>query len=200
MPYQFQPDILALTVLALLSEQPRHPYDLQRLIRERHKEFAAQKERGLYHAVNRLAARGLIEPLETSREGRRPERTIYRITERGSEEFETRLRDLLENPRAEHPAFSAAVSFLSYLSKSSAREALQARTVALEAHIAGLTASLRVLQSDLGLPRLFLLEHELGQALLAAELGWVRGLIDDVNAGRLAWDPASLGQLFAGYN
>ncbi|HVA23329.1 MAG TPA: PadR family transcriptional regulator [Chloroflexota bacterium] len=189
------PDLLALTVLGLLSEQPRHPYDLQRLIRSRHKDFAAEKARGLYHAVDRLVRKSLIEPVETNREGRRPERTIYQLTENGRDEFETWLRDLLENPVAEHPVFTAAVSFLCYLPQATACEALQARTVALESEIAGLDAALRVLQENLALPRLFLIEHEFTRALRAAELAWVRGLIDDMTAGRLGWDRAALQEL-----
>ncbi|MFI5266845.1 MAG: PadR family transcriptional regulator [Chloroflexota bacterium] len=186
------PDLLALTVLGLLSEQPRHPYDIQRLIRCRHKDFAADKARGLYHAVDRLVRKGLIEPVETNRDGRRPERTIYQLTEQGRDEFVSWLRDLLENPVAEHPVFTAAVSFLPYLPQEAAREALQARTVALESEIAGLDAAQRVLQANLDLPRLFLIEHEYTRALRAAELEWVRSLIDDITTGRLAWEPDAL--------
>jgi DNA-binding PadR family transcriptional regulator len=192
-------DLLSLTVLSLLSEQPRHPYDIQRLIRARHKDFAADKTRGLYHAVDRLLRYGLIELVETSREGRRPERTVYQVTDQGRDELEGWLRDLVENPVREFPAFTAAVSFLSYLPQTSAREALQARTVALESEIAALDAALRVLQTNLELPRLFLLEHEYTRGMRAAELVWVRGVIDDMTAGRLAWDPECLHELLIGH-
>ena len=38
-----------------------------------------------------------------------------------------------------------------------------------------------------GLPRLFLLEEECRKAVVQAELDWVRGVIDDLRTGRLAW-------------
>jgi hypothetical protein len=38
-----------------------------------------------------------------------------------------------------------------------------------------------------GLPRLFLLEEEYRKAVLIAELTWVRGVIEDLRAGRLTW-------------
>ena len=76
-------DMVALTTLGLLSEQPCHPYEIQRLLKERHKAYAVGKTRTLYRAIEELEAAGYIEPLETSREGRRPERTVYRITPEG---------------------------------------------------------------------------------------------------------------------
>jgi DNA-binding PadR family transcriptional regulator len=43
-------------VLNLLSEEPMHPYQIERIIRERHKEWAMGRTRSLYHAVDRLVA------------------------------------------------------------------------------------------------------------------------------------------------
>ncbi len=56
-------DVIALTVLALLTERPLHPYEMQRLMRERHKDFAIGKARSFYDAANRLLRDGLIEAL-----------------------------------------------------------------------------------------------------------------------------------------
>jgi DNA-binding PadR family transcriptional regulator len=181
-------DLLALTVLALLTEQPRHPYEIQRLIAERHKDFAAGKPRALYHAVDLLVRAGAIEPVETSREGRRPERTVYRITDEGREEFCTWLRELIEHPATEFPVFTAAVSFLAYLPVESAIAALQGRIVELTGQIAALDGGLRVLLERWRMPRLWLLEQELTRALRQAELDWVQALLDDLKNGTLTWD------------
>jgi DNA-binding PadR family transcriptional regulator len=189
-------DLLALPVLALLSEQPRHPYEIERLIRERRKDFAAGKRRGLYHAVERLVRDGYIEPVETSREGKRPERTVYRITAEGREELEGWLRELLQNPITEYPVFTTAVGFLGYLSSDTVVQALKARAVALETNIAGANTALAALQEQLHLPRLVLLEHEYTRALCRAELDWVYALIADIRAGRLSWDKDALDRLF----
>ena len=56
----------------------------------------------LYHTVERLHRLALIEPVETGREGRRPERTVYAITDAGRDEFTSNLRDLLRFPAARH--------------------------------------------------------------------------------------------------
>jgi len=99
-------NLVALTVLGMLSEHPSHTYEIQRQIRIRHKDFAAGKTRALYHAINELVSSGLAEPVETSRDGRRPERTVYQITEAGRLELTAWLTELLEAP-AEPPAAKA---------------------------------------------------------------------------------------------
>lgn len=181
-------DLLALTVLALLREQPRHPYEIQRVIRQRHKEFAMGKPRALYHAVDQLVRSGAIEPIETSREGKRPERTVYQITDVGREDFEAWLHDLIENPIQDYPPFTAAVNFMSHLPVAAVVESLQGRVVALESQIAGLDAALRSLRGTMQLPRLFVIEHEYIRALRHAELEWVKALLDDLQTGRLTWN------------
>src|ERR671932_469430 len=86
---------LALTALRLLHERPMHPYEMARIIQKRRIDVVLALKRGsLYHAVERLEREGLIEAAETSREGRRPERTVYRLTEAGRDEYEARLRAL----------------------------------------------------------------------------------------------------------
>ena len=76
---------VALSVLNLLAERPMHPYEMRVLMRQRHHDRAFQiRESSVYDTVARLADRGLIEPVEVSREGRRPERTVYSITETGA--------------------------------------------------------------------------------------------------------------------
>jgi len=185
-------DLIGLAVLGLLTEQPRHPYEMQRVMVERHKDFAKGKGRSLYDAVERLQRGGLIEPVETSREGHRPERTVYRVTEAGVEQFDVRLRELLTTPAAEHPTFAAAVGILGYLTPREALDALVDREVALVGLVAHLEAQARVLTEDLALPRLLTLELEVTLAWRSGELAWLRSLIEDLRAGRLTWDTAWL--------
>ena len=63
--------IWELTVLCTLREGAMHPYEIQRLLRERHKDELLVLKRGsLYHAINRLLLAGLIETVSTGRRGR----------------------------------------------------------------------------------------------------------------------------------
>jgi DNA-binding PadR family transcriptional regulator len=181
-------DMVALTTLGLLHEQPFHPYEIQRLLRERHKSYAVGKTRTLYRAIEELESAGYIEPIETSREGRRPERTVYRITPEGSEELENWLADLLSTPVDETPVFRVAVGLLGYLTQERVEAALARRVVGLRARVASLEAALGMAQEDLGLPRLVLLELEHAIALDAAEVEWIRSIIADMHSGALVWN------------
>src|SRR5271166_4427196 len=85
-----------------------HPYEMRALMRERgHDRAFTIREPSVYDTVARLASRGFIEPVEVSREGRRPERTVYAITEAGRDELLVWLRDLTSEPAADSPAFAA---------------------------------------------------------------------------------------------
>jgi DNA-binding PadR family transcriptional regulator len=181
-------DVIALTVLSLLSEEPMHPYQIERVIRERHKGWAMGKTRSLYHAVDHLVADELIEPLETSREGKRPERTVYTITDLGRDEHRAWLVDLIEQPAPEHPLFLIAMSFVAYLGSPGALDALRIRAVALEGQIAGVEVWNRALNQELRLPRAVTLEAELHLALQRAELEWVRSIVAEIESGKLHWD------------
>jgi DNA-binding PadR family transcriptional regulator len=189
MEFRTQPkDMVALTTLGLLSEQPCHPYEILRLLKERHKAYAVGKTRTLYRAIEELEAAGYIEPLETSREGRRPERTVYRITPEGSEELENWLADLLSTPVDETPVFRVAVGLLGYITQERAEAALATRVVTLRARVTGLDATLRMAQDDLGLPRLVLLELEHAMALARAEIEWIQSITADMQSGVLVWN------------
>src|SRR5262245_12338091 len=184
-------NLWSLTVLCLLQTRPMHPYEMQRLIREWHKdEFLDLKPGSLYHAIDRLRRGGLIEPVETSREGRRPERTVYRLTEQGEGETLVWLRELLARPSREPSQFFAALSFLPHLHPQDVLEQLQQRVGALEAEIVCLQTVLKEMVPRIG--RLVLIEVEYLRAMRKAELGWVKSLQDDLRSGRLVWDPEAV--------
>ncbi len=54
----------------------------------------------------------MVSPLKTRREGRRPERTVYMLTETERGDFLTWLRELLREPIKEHTQFAAGLFFL----------------------------------------------------------------------------------------
>ncbi|MFO0807713.1 MAG: PadR family transcriptional regulator [Gemmataceae bacterium] len=184
-------NLWSLTVLCLLRERPTHPYEMQRLIRERKKDVFLDLKRGsLYHSIARLHQAGLIEPVETTREGRRPERTTYRITADGERELSAWLRELLANPARDATQFFAGLSFLPHLSPADVIEQLEARAGLVEAEIADLDMVLLTMVPRIG--RLVLVEVEYAVTMKRAELAWVRALVEDLRAGRLAWEPETI--------
>lgn len=174
-------------VLAFLREQPMHPYQMQRLLRERRKdELLALKRGSLYHAINRLTREGLIEPVGIGREGRRPERTTYRLTPAGADALLDSLRLMISTREREPSELFAALSFLVYLTPGDAAAQLAARAGQLETEIEALAARRRQLLPRL--PRIHLLEEEYLLAMCRAERQWVRARLDEIGTGELTWD------------
>src|SRR5690349_11648977 len=104
-------NLLALAVLSYLNRQPMHPYQLSRTLRDHGDARSIKFTHGsLYMVVQQLARAGLIVEQETTREGQRPERTVYALTQAGRAEFRRWLRELVEVPQYEYPHFVAALS------------------------------------------------------------------------------------------
>ncbi|MET0863470.1 MAG: PadR family transcriptional regulator [Nakamurella sp.] len=180
---------LMLMVLVLLAEAPMHPYEMQRLMVWRGKDQVVRVQRGsLYPAVERLAKAGLIEPLETERAGRRPERTVYQLTEQGRDTAETWLATMIRTVRNEYPDFPAALSFIPMLSAAEARDQLLARRISLGKEIAAMRSLAGEMTESFKLPRLFVIEDEYRLAMLEAEHSWVGRIIDELTSGELYWD------------
>lgn len=177
---------LALAVMALLFERPMHAYEMVSVMKERGKhESVRLRYSSLYSVVAALEREGLIEPRETVREGRRPERTVYGITAVGREEFLTWLRELLSEPAKEYTQFAAGLSFIAALPPEEAAGLLEERVRLLEDEVGKMRSQLDEAVERLKLPRLFLIESEHELVLREAELGWVRGLVREINDGTM---------------
>jgi DNA-binding PadR family transcriptional regulator len=176
---------LALAVLMCLYERPMHPYEVATTLRHRHKNESVRLNYGsLYAVVGSLEKRGLIETSEVERDGRLPERTVYRITDPGRIEAHDWLAELLSKPLKEYPAFEAALSFLPALPPDETLALLAERAMDLELGLAR-SRGMREHVESLGLPRLLWVEAEYAARMLEAELGYVRQLIADITSGEL---------------
>jgi DNA-binding PadR family transcriptional regulator len=187
MNYMQKPGIWEISVLALLREMPMHPYEMQRLLRLRHKEEILDLKRGsLYHAIHRLTAAGLIAVKTTGRDGRRPERTTYKITPSGLNAFVETLRRIVATPRHESSEFMAATSFLIHLDPKEAIIHLEQRARSLQAEIRNRGTGLAAASSHV--LRINLIESEYLLVMLKAELAWVEQIKKEIQTGKLTWD------------
>src|SRR3954447_26224268 len=84
-----------LTLLGLLAEQPRHGYDLEKVIEERGvRAWTALGFSSIYYVLDKLAKRGLIEPVAAPTSAK--SRVAFRVTALGLEECATATREALE--------------------------------------------------------------------------------------------------------
>jgi len=176
-----------IAVLALLREAPMHPYQMQRLLKQRHKDELLVLKRGsLYHAINRLLDAGLIAAGKVERDGKRPERTTYRITPEGRAALKRMLEQMIAVPRRESSEFMAALSFLPHLEPAGAIAKLTERAQRLEEETGSHSADLKAAAQHV--PRLHLIESEYLIAMQRAELKWVRQLLSELTSRELDWN------------
>jgi DNA-binding PadR family transcriptional regulator len=177
-------NLLALAVLALVAERPMHPYEMASTLRERGKDASIKINWGsLYTVVQNLEKHGLIQATETTRQGRRPERTVYSITDTGREELEDWLRELISVPDKEYTRFEAALSVLGVLHPDEAVRLLEQRLRTLHFTIAAERAALNAASEEI--PRIFLIEGEYSVAMRQAEADWIGSLLKDLADGSI---------------
>ncbi|MEU9364661.1 PadR family transcriptional regulator [Streptomyces avermitilis] len=176
---------LALAVMVLLTEKPMHPYEIAQTLRRRGKDTTTKINYGsLYTVVQNLEKHGFVEVAEVQRQGNRPERTLYGITDAGREEATEWLSDLLAVPAREYPIFETALSLLGVLHPDEVTRLLDERLTQLEVQVASARGGLEKLYETL--PRLFLVETEYQLHMVEAQAEWVRGFLRELHDGSLA--------------
>jgi DNA-binding PadR family transcriptional regulator len=175
-------NLLGLTLLALLDPGlPMHPYQLAAVLRRTGKDQNFTIKWGsLYTVVQNLERHGLIEAAGNSRQGRRPERTAYTVTDAGRAELRQWLSELVADPVPEQSPFRAALAVLSVLPPDQAADLLRHRLAALEAQVGVQRAELA---DSMRYERIFLIEGEYALAMRQAEADWVRRLLGDLEDG-----------------
>lgn len=178
---------LAISALALLSERPMHPYEMhQTLIQRREDRIVKVRPGSLYHAIDKLAELGLVRAARTEREGNRPERTTYEITERGQLALTERVAELIAAPEYEYPSFPLAISEAHNLPRRTVLDVVRRRLAALEARRTEFVDGRRELR-DRELPRRYWLDLDYLIAILDAERRWLTQLVADLESGELPW-------------
>ncbi len=178
-------NLLALAVLSLLTERPMHPYEISSVMKQRELSTVIKLNySSLYAVMETLQREGLIVPVETQREGRYPERTVYTTTDAGQSELLDWLRSLLRQPMMEYSQFAAGLAFLGNLSPIEVVTLLEEHSRHLEKQMSDTRASIeRGLQ--IGVDRLFLTEDRYTLALLEARLTFIRQFLSEVSDGTL---------------
>jgi DNA-binding PadR family transcriptional regulator len=173
-----------MVVLSLVCEEPMHPYRMQALIKERGKDQIANvaQRNSVYQTIDALLRSGLIAVRETSREERRPERTVYEATEEGRRTLVAWMRTVLSTPAREFPDFPAALSLMVVLEPEDVRALLETRLEALQKRVTELEGPVPE-----EFPRVFLLEGEYIASVVRAEITWLRGVVADLRSRRLFW-------------
>lgn len=183
---------LALAVLSMLMEaeqlqqQALHPYRMQRLIKDRGKDEVVNvgQRASLYRTIERLHRSQLIRVVASNRANKRPERTLYELTDEGRRVWREWMLDALETPVRPYSEFPAAIAFIPLLEPDEVLEQLELRQEKLVSELERIRA---IVAETTEIGRLFALEMECLQATTAAELEWVGSIIGDLRSGSVTW-------------
>jgi len=188
-------NLLALAVMTYLIRGPMHPYQLSRTLRDNGDARSIKFTHGtLYMVVEQLARAGFITEQETTREGHRPERTVYALTDAGRRELRDWMRELVAEPQHEYPQFVAALSLIAALPPDEVTDLLEHRL----RRLAELRAEIRELVDGAlaaDVHPLFLVEEEYRLAMAGAEAAFVARFLDQINHPETGW-----AQLWAGFH
>ncbi|MER7446888.1 PadR family transcriptional regulator [Microbacterium sp. NPDC097977] len=181
---------MGVMVLALLREGDMHPYEMVRLMRSRRDERLLSITNGtLYHTVGRLQREGLIDEVGIDRDGNRPERTTYTLTDAGTDVLVDWLRRELSV--IDRPAeFRIALAEAHNLERADVIESLRSRRDALdEGHVAHRDGLVDARAK--AVPEQVLVEFDRQEVLLGAELRWLDSLLERLESEEFAWGPTA---------
>jgi DNA-binding PadR family transcriptional regulator len=84
-----------LVVLGLLNEKPRYGYEIKTIIDHVMSHIIDVSSGSLYYTLKKLKEQELVEESAIEKVGRRPERSVYRITDKGKELLERDLPQVI---------------------------------------------------------------------------------------------------------
>lgn len=164
-----------LLILGLLKESPRHGYEIKLRVKQILSLFSGLNLKSVYYPLSVLERKGLVKRC-TRKPGKRPQRFVYTLTNKGQMRFEELLtKSLLELKR---PQFSLHLSlyFLNYIQPKVAQRRLKGRIFILNKLSRDIKQMIKNRQKkSLPLSLSRILEHNL--KMLQAESGFLADLI-----------------------
>lgn len=158
-----------IVLLSLLAEQPRHGYDLDRVVEQRgYRQWTSLAFSSVYYLLKRLSERGLLEPDEGS-QGRR---TVFRVTEAGCRELRQAAGERVLAPAPPSAGVLPALNAYSRLDDPALAALLARRAEAL----LGRLDELRALRAQVDEEHaLAIFDYEILRQ--EADLAWTRSLL-----------------------
>jgi len=182
---------LGVMILALLREDDMHPYEMIRLMRHRHDDRIVSVTNGtIYHTVARLEKSGLLAEVGVDRDGNRPERTTYTLTDDGHDavaEWVRRELPLLERP----VEFRVALAEAHNLPREDVVALLSLRLSGLARARDELADGIRGARENVAdaapVIEQYLIEIDRARALLAADHDWLAALLERLAHPDFVW-------------
>jgi DNA-binding PadR family transcriptional regulator len=170
---------------AIGIHEPVHGYVVRRELSRWHAdEWARLNPGSVYNAMRTLERQGLIEAVIAPEQARGPQRTSYRLTPSGREEFLTLVRDGLEVPAPNQAdVLHAALCFIWALPREEVIELLERRCEAIVAERRAAETEMAEVISDPGRPDHVAEVIAVRAQRLGGELAWARSFVERIRCG-----------------
>jgi len=164
-----------LLLLGLLKERPRHGYEIKVKIKEILSLFAGVDLKSIYYPLSVLERNGFVVK-RASKEGNRPKRFVYALTDKGRMHFDELLTKSLLNFKRPQFSLDLSLYFLHYIRPVIARRRMQGRIFILKKVSRDILQLLKDKKSKkITQPLERILEHNL--KMLEAESEFLKSLI-----------------------
>lgn len=173
-----------LVILGLLSEKPRHGYELRQEVERRlYATYINLSGGSLYYNLGQLERAGYVEKARVEQKGRYPTRQVYQITPAGQAYLRTELRRLLFDTEGREKLFdplNAALAFGHLLNNTELRAALVTHLDWAQKRVEWVAKQQAYWRTqDIPLVQAQIIEH--GLALLKAEIAWLEKFLRDLD-------------------
>ncbi|MDD5128181.1 MAG: PadR family transcriptional regulator [Candidatus Omnitrophica bacterium] len=164
-------------LLGLLRQSPKHGYEIKVKIRQILSLFAGVDLKSIYYPLKVLEKKGLLDK-HAGKQGRRPERVVYRLTREGRDRFDELLNKSLLNFKRPQFSLDLSLYFLDYLKPDLSHRRLSARLMILKKISSSIEKTLKTkeLKNSVALSRI--LKHNL--CLLQAESDFLINLLKEI--------------------
>lgn len=172
-------------LLGILNDrQPRHGYEVKQILESWNADRWANVGYGsIYFALKKMAEEGLLTILED--QGGKQDKTVYQITEVGTNAFMVMLRKQWIDLKPLFDPFQVALTFMQYLPKDELLMALEHRAESWRHIIKASNRVFPMVSRDMTLPKHIGENHRLVLAHYQTELEWIEKAIAKVKNNEL---------------
>lgn len=107
---------IQIVILGLLKSNDQHPYEIKKVIKEnKWDQFFDMTDGNLYYSIESLRKKNFIQSTKTEKVEKRPNRTIYTITQKGYEHLIHLIYEVFKQQRMDGRSLYPALLFVDYV-------------------------------------------------------------------------------------
>lgn len=173
-----------LVILGLLSERPRHGYELRQEVERRlYATYINLSGGSLYYNLSQLERAGHVEKAWAEQKGRYPTRQVYQLTPAGREHLSTELRRLLfdtDNREKLFDPINTALAFGHFIEPPELRAALATQLKWAQERVEWVAEQQEYWRTQsIPFPQSKIIEH--GLQHFKAEIVWLEKFVQDLD-------------------